>query len=342
MSRLRTFAVRLALLSAAAAACGQDPVAPEPEPAPRIPDGLWAVSGSASALLHLAPAQLSGSGDRVPDTRITTPDGGLRPLASLAFGPDGRLWISTADGSRVVAFAPAALGTSGSRTATTEITPVGGSLSAPMGLAFDAAQGLWVANFSSGTLVRFDPAQLSAGGALEPGVVISGAGQPTALAFDAAGSLWVADYQANRILRYDPSQLAATGSPTPAVLTAADSSLRNPSGLAFDAAGNLWVSNLSSATVVAFSTGQLQSPGARVPRVVLSSDRGSLTLPAGLAFDADGSLWVLGGTGSLTNFASASLGATGAPVPAARLQISGESLFWGVALSPRPAGLPLH
>lgn len=341
MSRLGRFAVRLALLSAVATACGEDPLAPVTEPAPRIPDGLWAVSGSTSAILRLAPAQLTGSGDRVPDTRITTPGDGLRPLASLAFGPDGRLWISTADGSRVLAFAPAALGTSGLRAATTEITPVGGSLSAPMGLAFDAAHGLWVANFSSGTLVRFSAAQLDAGGALEPAVVISGAGQPAALAFDAAGSLWVADYQANRILRYDAAQQAVTGSPAPAVLTAADSSLRNPSGLAFDAAGNLWVSNLSSATVVAFGTGQLATPGSRIPRVVLSSDRGSLAFPAGLAFDADGSLWVLGGAGALTNFASTSLLATGAPAPAARLQISGESLFWGVALSPR-AGLPLR
>lgn len=342
MSPLWRFAARLALLSAVASACGEEPLAPVTEPAPRIPDGLWAVSGSASAILRLAPAQLTGIGDRVPDTRITTPGDGLRPLASPALGPDGRLWISTADGSRVVAFAPAALGASGSRAATTEIIPAGGSLSAPMALAFDAAQGLWVANFSSGTLVRFSAAQLAAGGALEPAVVISGAGQPTALAFDAAGSLWVADYQANRILRYDPSDLAATGSPKPTVLIATDSSLRNPSGLAFDVTGNLWVSNLSSATVVAFSKGQLEAPEAIVPRVVLSSDRGSLTLPAGLAFDADGSLWVLGGTGTLTNFASTSLRATGAPAPAVRLQISGESLFWGVALSPTPAGLPLR
>ena len=49
---------------------------------------------------------------------------------------------------------------------------------------------------------------------------------------------------------------------------------------------------------------------------------GSLALPVGLAFDADGSLWVVGGAGALTQFGMACLGATGAPMPTARLSVS--------------------
>jgi sugar lactone lactonase YvrE len=298
------------------------------------------VSGDPSAILRLSPAQLTGSGDRTPETRITTSRAELVALAGVAFDPDGRLWIASAEDSVLVAFAPGALASSGSEAPMTAIE-TGGALGGPTGLAFDSAHRLWVSSFGSGTLLRFDPDQLAAGGAPAPAVVVFGVGQPTALAFDAAGSLWVSDYMANRIVRYDAAQLSASGSPTPTVvLTGINGSIENPSGLAFDDSGNLWVSNLVGGTVVAFGPGQLAASGSPAPRVVLSSNASSLALPAGLAFDTDGSLWVVGGAGSLTRFGKSSLASTAAPVPAARLQISGHTLFWGVAIWPGPGGLP--
>lgn len=93
---------------------------------------------------------------------------------------------------------------------------------------------------------------------------------------------------------------------------------------------------------MAYSPAQLAVGGALAPHVVITSNGGSLDIPLGLAFDGDGSLWVLGGTGTLTKFAKTSLAASGAPVPAARLHIHGYSLFWSVAFWPKPAGLPLH
>jgi sugar lactone lactonase YvrE len=217
-----------------------------------------------------------------------------------------------------------------------------GSLSGPTGLAFDSQHRLWVANILSGTLVRFDPAQLAAGGAQVPAVVVSGAGNPVALAFDAAGSLWVSDNQLNTVVMYTAAQLALSGSPAPARVLTVASALMNPTGLAFDAAGNLWVANTGFQNLLAFSPAQLADTGSPAPHVVISSNAGSLAVPVGLAFDGDGDLWVVRGAGALTKLARTGLEASGAPAPSARLEISGHSLLWSAAFWPKPAGLPLN
>src|SRR6266487_2760609 len=341
--RLTVLQATSVLLLLCVAGCGNDATTPIPPlPDPLLQDGLWTVSGSPSAILRLAPTQLSDTGARDPATTLTTPSALLHTLAGVAFDAAGNLWIASEDDSLLLAFAPAALAGSGRRAASTVITPTRGSLSGPIGLAFDPQQRLWVVNNQSATLVRFDTAQLAAGGAQAPAVVLSLPGSPVAIAFDAAGSLWVSDNQFHVIYKYTADELAASGSPPPAfVLTAADS-LVNPTGLAFDAAGNLWVVNNGRSSLVAFTPAQLAGSGPLGPHIVISSNRGSLTIPVGVAFEEDGSLWVVGGTGVLTRFAPASLSATGAPVPSARLKVSGHSLFWSLALWPKPAGLPLN
>ncbi len=326
-----------------AAGCGNDATTPSPPlPDPLLQDGLWTVSGSPSAVLRLDPTQLSDTGERDPATILTTPSAPLHTLAGVALDAAGNLWIASEDDSLLLAFAPGALASSGYKAARTVITPTRGSLSGPIGLAFDPQHRLWVVNDQSATLVRFDTAQLAAGGAQAPAVVLSLPGSPVAIAFDAAGSLWVSDNQFHVISKYTADELAASGSPPPAfVLTAADS-LVNPTGLAFDAAGNLWVVNNGRNSLAAFSPAQLAGAGPLEPHIVISSNRGSLSIPVGLAFAEDGSLWVVGGAGALTKFAPASIGASGAPVPSARLKVSGHSVFWSVAFWPKPAGLPLN
>ncbi len=341
---LRAIAV---LLLAFVGACGNDATTPllpppPPPPPPVLQDGLWTVSGSPAAILRLEPTQLTDTGQRDPATIVTTPSAGLTTLAGVAFDAAGNLWIASDDDSLLLAFAPGALSSSGFKPARTVIRPTRGSLSGPIGLAFDSRQRLWVVNHQSATLVRFDPAQLAAGGAQVPAVTLSAPGNPVAIAFDAAGSLWVADNEFHVIYKYTAAQLAASGSPPAAfVLTAADS-LVNPTGLAFDAAGNLWVANHGRSNLLAFTAAQLSGTGPLEPNVVIHSNAGSLSIPLGLAFEEDGSLWVVGGTGVLTKFARASLGASGAPAPSARLKVSGHVVFWSVALWPKPAGLPLN
>jgi sugar lactone lactonase YvrE len=304
-----------------------------------VPAGVWTVSGEPSQILRLEPVQLHGTADRSPVTTLTTTSAALATLTAVAFADDGTLWMASPDDSLVLAFAPEALANSGTRTATTVIASVGGSLRAPAGIAFDNAHQLWVANYEAGTLVRYDRDQLSTGGALEPAVVISGLEHPTGVAFDAAGGLWVSDNMADRLTRLGPEQLAASGSPAATTVVAATGGcLVNPSGLAFDASGNLWVASIGCGTVVAFDPDQLRGSGSFLPRVEVSSDPG-FVLPAGLAFDADGNLWVLGATGTLTQIAKSSLKATVTATPMARLHLSGHNLFWSLAFWPIPAEL---
>jgi sugar lactone lactonase YvrE len=125
------------------------------------------------------------------------------------------------------------------------------------------------------------------------------------------------------------------------VLSAADLSLVNPAGLAFDAHGNLWVANIGGRTLASFTPGQLSRTGSPAPNVLITPNGGSLSVPVALAFDAEGDLWVVGGTGALTRFSRTSLGASGAAVPALRVQIAERSLFWSIAFWPVPRGLPL-
>jgi len=118
--------------------------------------------------------------------------------------------------------------------------------------------------------------------------------------------------------------------------------LLNPAGLAFAAAEYLWVANLTARNLLAFTPAQLRGAGTLAPHIEISSNGGWLDVPFGLAFDGEGSLFVIGGAGGLTKFLKKSLGVTGSPAPAAKLTVAGHSFFWSVAFWPKPAGLPLR
>ncbi|MEO8140279.1 MAG: hypothetical protein ABI742_11565, partial [Gemmatimonadota bacterium] len=308
-----------------------------------LPEGLWTASGTSGAILRLAPEQLDGTGDRSPSTAITTPSALLPNLVGVTFDRDGTMWVVSRDDSLLLAFAPGALAGSGATPASTIIAPNAGSLSGPTALAFDRSHRLWVANFDNGTVVRFNRDQLAASGSPKPAIVLTRLGHPTAIAFDAAGGLWVSDIQAQTVTGFPASELATSDDPiSSVVLHRGADSLDMPTGIAFDASGNLWIANIGNETLVAFTPAQLAAAGSPAPHVVLHTTGGSLTFPVGVAFDAEGSLWVLNRSGTLVKFARAGLGTPGTPATGARLILSGYARFWSVAFWPRPPGLPLN
>ena len=184
---------------------------------------------------------------------------------------------------------------------------------------------LWVVanGTATATLAAYSAAQLAASTGAAPATAVA-TGAATAVlfgaAFDASGNLWVTDEGDNAVVEFASSQLAASGSPTPAVTLGTNgSSLNKPTGLAFDASGNLWVANYGNNTVVEFAASQLAASGNPTPRATLSATAGSLSLPAGLAFDAAGNLWVANAGNSIVEYPAGLLGATGSPAPTVTL-----------------------
>ena len=311
-----------------------------PVPVPAPASDLWTASGVPPTIIRLTASQLAESGELAPASAAFTADAELTEPGGIAFDTSGMFWIASHTDSVLVAFRPSEIPGSGSVHAAVVIRSAAGSLSGPLGLAFDRARGLWVANTENGTLVRYDAGALTTSGSPEPMVRLTGLGHPTGLAFDAGGSLWVSDEQARTVARYTAQELAASGSPAPAVILSGDFALTSPRGIAFDARGNLWVANGSR--IVSFTPAQLAVTGAPDPDVVITPIAESLRVPEGLAFDADGSLWVMNAEGTLEKFKAADLTTTGAPLPAVQLEIDRHLLFWGIAFWPVPAGLPLN
>ena len=346
------------MLAAVAVACSYDGTGPYQQPSsdpPTTPpvvtppastlrDGLWTSSGSDPALLRVSPGQLAdSSGTIVAGTTVTTASASLFTLNSIAFDDAGTMWVASQNDSLLLGFAAGRLETTKVAIATKVITPANGSLAAPTGLAFDRQKRLGVANSTKGTLVRYEPVQINAGGPQVPAVTLTGIGHPTSLAFDASGALWVSDLESNRIVKYGPTKLAASGAPAPDVtIGAVAGSLDAPTGLAFDADGRLWVANSARRTLAAFTPAQLATGGAVAPAIVIAPSSRSVSIPTGLAFDGAGALWVVSGDGLLARYDRTSLAASGEPVASASLRVGAHVVFWSVAFWPKVRGLPMN
>ena len=143
--------------------------------------------------------------------------------------------------------------------------------------------------------------------------------QPRAVAFDSSGNLWVADSGNHRVLRFSAAVLNSQtqpaadtvigqkdffGSSANAGGQVSGAGFDTPNALAFDAQGNLYVSDGRNARVLRFSAplgpsagnptasavwGQSNFATRVTPQQASSS---TITVPAGLAIDGSGNLYV--------------------------------------------------
>lgn len=177
---------------------------------------------------------------------------------------------------------------------TTSANPGGvgaATLSAPSGLAFDAAGNLWIADTNNHRVLRYSAASLNADepsadtvlgqldfgtASVNAGTAVSAAGlrSPSALAFDAAGSLYVADTANSRILAFSApfsigkpaSRVIGQTSFTATVASGAGLpwSVRRVNSLAVSASGALYAAMRDDNRVLIFenaaaATGQLNA-----------------------------------------------------------------------------------
>jgi sugar lactone lactonase YvrE len=180
---------------------------------------------------------------------------------------------------------------------------------------------LWVGKWGHANLAEgFTSPQLAVAGSVVAADTIGAASSEltsAGTAFDSAGNLWVTDYIDQQIHKFTPAQLAS-GASMPAVSI---STQKEPWGIALDARGNLYVGFYNgnyvlqyAASDVAGWSGALTDPPAALS---IATHNG----PLGLAFDAQGNLWVAGFDVPLTyEIAASQLNAGGSIVPTDSLE----------------------
>jgi hypothetical protein len=150
------------------------------------------------------------------------------------------------------------------------------------------------------------------------------------VAFDPQGNMWVVNDNSNTVVEYIASQLGANGAPTAAVtIHLPDSSYTD--GFAFDANGNLWVALQDPSIVEEFTADQIKASGTPTPAVTITvkaGPQGQLGYPLAIAFDAQGSLWVVNGTGFVVKYTASQITSSGTPVPAVTLRPQVMSAYY--------------
>jgi sugar lactone lactonase YvrE len=157
------------------------------------------------------------------------------------------------------------------------VTTFASGFTKPLGLAFDAAGNLYVANYglTNGQTNPVD--QVTPAGVVT--TFAPGFSTPFGLAFDASGNLYVANYGGS----------TTVDKVTPAgVVSTFVSGLSNPAALAFDASGNLYVAVGPNGNVDGFVD-------KITPAGVVSTFASGFIDADALAFDAAGNLYVANG-----------------------------------------------
>jgi len=164
-------------------------------------------------------------------------------------------------------------------------------------------QGLWVANGAN--VVEFTPAQRMAGSSSPTPHLANNSGvfgAPQGVVFDGAGALWVIDGGTvaaggtiNPALhKFSPSQLAAlatNGAPDPSVTLAAPG-FKFPQQAVFNVDGSLWVTDNGANAVYVFANTQLNASSTTLAPAITITSNPAFNGPLGIAFDAQGDLFI--------------------------------------------------
>lgn len=268
-----------------------------------------------AAILKFTPAQLTAlkTNNKPDPAAIITAEGMKFPQQSV-FDKQGNQWIADHDGNQILVFNAAQLAMTGINKLMPVVTITSASFNGPLGITFDAAGNLWVANNggvaganntmspAGTTIVEFTAAHLPMVPAtgmltpmLNPDLTISDNGHgtlssPWALVFDTAGNLWANNAGAPfTIVEFAKANLTMGGMLTPAVtisptMVNGTATLNGPNGLCFDPAGNLANTDAEGAFGLDFFKKAQLMTGATVPATFIYGTATTLDAPAGCNF----------------------------------------------------------
>jgi sugar lactone lactonase YvrE len=262
----------------------------------------------------------------------TPPGGQGSPPPDTTSALEG-LWTSSGSGPALLRLSAAQLTGHRNIVAASTITTASASLGTLNSIAFDDAGTMWVASENDDRLLAFGADRLGATGLSIATFVLapidSSLAGPSSIAFDRQHRLWVANAARGTIVRFDASQLAAGGQPVPAVTI---EGIGHPASIAFDADGALWMSDNLTNRLFKFGAAKIAASGGPAPDVVITAGTAfSLKSPQGIAFDADGKLWVANpGRGNLVAYDAAQQATGGPLVPSV-----------SIALAPTDANTPV-
>ena len=269
---------------------------------------LWVIDGGTvstggtvqPALFEFTAQQLSMLGsNNAPMPNITLRSSSFVFPQQAVFDAKGDIWVSDNGGNAVFEFTPSQLMASNPTTVPNIVIDSDPAFNGPLGIAFDAAGDLWIANNATTTIFEFQAAHLpttSSTVTLTPDVTLSDDGNgsiqaPWALIFDSKGDLWSSNANSpSTVVEFAASSLTASGSPTPEatlspVMQGANPTLSAPNGIAFDNLGDLAaISSASPFGVAFFGQTMLMEGGVNDPDLLIVGSATTLNAPAGCNF----------------------------------------------------------
>ena len=297
---------------------------------------LWVSDSSNNRILEYKSPLVDGESASVvlgqstfTTSACSTTQTGLCNPFGIAFDKVGNLWVADRQNNRTLQYKPpfsdgesASIVIGQSSFTSGACATTQGGLCFPIGLSFDKAGSLWIADNFNARLLKF-AAPFSDGelASLVIGQIgfttkacaatLTGLCHPWGMAFDSSGNLWVADAGNNRVLEFkttlhsgeSASLVIGQSSFTSNTCATTQSGLCRPDDVIFDKVGNLWVADTfnsrilgfgapfasgESASIVIGQTGFTTGSCTQSP-----ASQGGLCIPTGIAFDFKGNLWVV-------------------------------------------------
>jgi hypothetical protein len=231
------------------------------------------------------------------------------------FDGKGNQWVSDHNNNTILVFTAAQLMATGTNATIPAVVIESAAFNGPLGIAFDAAGNLWVANnggvpiagsangamsATGTTIVEFTAAHLPTPGngmltpTLTPDLTLTDNGQnsiqaPWELAFDSTGNLWSSNSGGTfSLVEFAKASLTASGTPTPAVTINTVMDMGNPTlnatnGLCFDNVGDIAATSAETPFSIPFYKAPLKS-GAITPSTFFIGAATTLDAPAGCNF----------------------------------------------------------